>query len=168
MKTLTALIVDDEPLARAHLRRLLEAQHLSILGEAENVPEALQLTEDLRPDLLFLDIQMPGLSGMQAASALLHLAHAPLIIFVTGYSEHAVAAFEQDALDYLVKPVSPDRLTITLLRAKERLCDQPTGSRSEAGRSARRRERTPPVAAGAERLCGAAAAYRRDSLRSRP
>jgi two-component system, LytTR family, response regulator len=66
---------------------------------------------------------MPGLSGLQLASALLHLEFAPLILFVTGYSEHAVAAFEQNALDYLVKPVSPERLAQSLARARERLAD---------------------------------------------
>jgi len=133
---LTALIADDEPLARAHLRRLLEMQQVTIIGEAETATEALQLAEDLHPDLLFLDIQMPGLTGMQAASALLYLDNAPLLIFVTGYSEHAVAAFEHDALDYLLKPVAPDRLAKTLVRARERVSDraslQQTQERVEA------------------------------------
>ncbi len=120
---LTALIVDDEPLARAHLRRLLDAQQIQTVGEAENAMQALQGVEDLHPDLLFLDIRMPGLNGMQVASALLHRKDAPLLIFVTGYSEHAVSAFEHDALDYLVKPVAPDRLAKTLLRARERLAN---------------------------------------------
>ena len=121
---LTALIADDEPLARAHLRRLLEMQQVEVIGEAETATEALQLAEDLHPVLLFLDIQMPGLTGMQAASALLYLDNAPLLIFVTGYSEHAVAAFEHDALDYLLKPVAPDRLAKTLVRARERVADR--------------------------------------------
>jgi DNA-binding LytR/AlgR family response regulator len=120
---MTALIVDDEPLARAHLRRLLEAQGVQVVGEAENAARALEQAEELHPDLLLLDIQMPGLTGMQMASALLYLDPAPLLVFVTGYSEHAVAAFEHDALDYLVKPVSADRLAKTLVRARERLAD---------------------------------------------
>jgi two-component system, LytTR family, response regulator len=120
---MTALIVDDEPLARVHLRRLLEAQGVQVVGESENAARALEQAEDLRPDLLLLDIQMPGLTGMQMASALLHLDPAPLVIFVTGYSEYAVAAFEHDALDYLVKPVSAARLAKTLVRARERLAD---------------------------------------------
>ncbi|MGH9207187.1 MAG: LytR/AlgR family response regulator transcription factor, partial [Acidimicrobiales bacterium] len=120
---ITALIVDDEPLARVHLRRLLEAQGVQVVGEAENAAQALEQAEQLRPELLLLDIQMPVLTGMQLASALVHLDPAPLIIFVTGYSEHAVAAFENDALDYLVKPVSADRLAKTLVRARERLAD---------------------------------------------
>jgi DNA-binding LytR/AlgR family response regulator len=130
---MTALIVDDEPLARVHLRRLLDAQGVRVVGESENAARALEQAEDLRPDLLFLDIQMPGLSGMQMASALLHLDPAPLLIFVTGYSEHAVAAFEHDALDYLVKPVSAERLAKTLVRARERLAD------AQACREARQR-----------------------------
>jgi two-component system, LytTR family, response regulator len=121
---LTAMIVDDEPLARVHLRRLLEAQGVQVVGEADSAPMALQMAEDTRVDVLMLDIQMPGFSGMQLASALLHLDSAPLIIFVTAYAEHAVAAFEHDALDYLLKPVAPDRLAKTLLRARERLADQ--------------------------------------------
>jgi DNA-binding LytR/AlgR family response regulator len=121
---ITALVVDDEPLARAHLRRLLELQEVQVLGEAENGPLALQMAEDLQPDLLTLDIQMPGLTGMQMAAALLHLDRPPLLIFVTGYSEHAAAAFEYDALDYLVKPVAPERLAKTLVRVRERLADR--------------------------------------------
>lgn len=128
---LTALIVDDEPLARVRLRRLLEGLSVQILGEAETAAAALQLTQDLRPDLLFLDIQMPGLSGMQMAGALLHLAMPPLLIFVTGYSEYAVAAFEQEALDYLVKPVTPERLATTLARARERLADKKTRAQAQ-------------------------------------
>lgn len=121
MNILTALIVDDEPLARAHLRRLLERQEVRVVGEAESAVEALQFAEDLQPMLLFLDIQMPGLTGMQIAGALMQLENPPLLVFVTGYSEHAVAAYEQNAMDYLVKPVSPERLTKTLERARERL-----------------------------------------------
>jgi two-component system, LytTR family, response regulator len=138
---MTALIVDDEPLARVHLRRLLEAQGVQVVGESENAARALEAAEELRPDLLLLDIQMPGLTGMQMASALLHLDPAPLLIFVTGYSEHAVAAFEHDALDYLVKPVSADRLAKTLMRARERLAD------GEARRETRQRISERAVAA---------------------
>lgn len=130
---MTALIVDDEPLARTHLRRLLEAQGIQVVGESENAAGALEMAEDLRPDLLLLDIQMPGLSGMQIASALLYLDPAPVLIFVTGYSEHAVAAFEHQALDYLLKPVSAERLVKTLVRAREHL------AHIQARKEARRR-----------------------------
>lgn len=118
---LTAVIADDEPLARAHLRRLLEANHVAVKGEAGDAAEALQRAEDLRPDLLFLDIQMPGVNGLQLASALVQLDPAPLVVFATGYSEHAVQAFEQDALDYLLKPIASDRLMMTLARARARI-----------------------------------------------
>jgi two-component system LytT family response regulator len=121
---MSALIVDDEPLARSRLRRLLEAQNVEIVGEAQNGVVALQLAEDLRPDTLFLDIQMPGLTGMQMAHAIVHLDNAPIIVFVTGYSEHAVNAFDYGALDYLVKPVSVERLAVTLARVRERLSDR--------------------------------------------
>jgi DNA-binding LytR/AlgR family response regulator len=127
---MTALIVDDEPLARVHLRRLLETQGVQVVGEAENAAQALELAEDMHPELLLLDIQMPGLTGIQMASALLHVDPTPLLVFVTGYSEHAVAAFEHDALDYLLKPVSADRLAKTLVRARERLAD--VGARKAA------------------------------------
>lgn len=121
---LTALVVDDEPLARTRLRRLLEKQGVEVLGEAEDAADGLQQMEALKPDVLFLDIQMPDLTGIQAASTLLYLASAPLIVFVTGYSEYAVAAFEQNVLDYLVKPVSLERLAQTLTRAREYLANR--------------------------------------------
>lgn len=129
----TCLIVDDEPMARVHLRHLLESLGERVIGEADNAATALQMAEDLRPDLLFLDIRMPGLSGMQAADVLLHLEPAPLVVFVTGFSEHAAQAFEQDTLDYIVKPVSAERLAKTLARARARLAD--AGARAAAARS---------------------------------
>jgi two-component system response regulator AlgR len=114
----TAVVVDDEPLPRLHLRRLLEQQGVSVVGEAADAGAALERTEALRPDVVLLDIQMPGVSGLQVASALALIDPPPLIVFVTGYTEHAVAAFERAALDYLVKPVSPERLLRTLTRIR--------------------------------------------------
>ena len=132
---MTTLIVDDEPLARVHLRRVLEALGQEVIGEAADAAEALQEAENLHPDLLFLDIRMPGLSGMQMAAALQSLDAPPLLVFVTGYSEHALAAFEQNALDYIVKPVSPERLSKTLTRARERLDERATRQRNaESGK----------------------------------
>lgn len=122
-RPLTALIVDDEPLARTHLRRLLEEQGVSVLGEADNAAMAIQLGEDLGPSLFFVDIEMPGLTGLQLAEALLQSTHDSLLIFVTGYSEHATSAYDHGALDYLLKPVSPARLSKTLVRARTRLSD---------------------------------------------
>jgi DNA-binding LytR/AlgR family response regulator len=103
---------------------LLEGQEIQVVGDADDAATALQQAEDRHPDLLFLDIQMPGLTGMQMASVLLHLDPAPLIVFVTGYSEYALAAFEHGAIDYLVKPVTLERLTVTLARVRERLVDR--------------------------------------------
>ena len=124
VKTLTVLIADDEPLARSRLRRLLKPHDVQIVGEAENAAQTLRLAEDLQPDLLLLDIQMPGLTGMQIAETLLRLEPAPLLIFVTGFSEYAVAAFETDALDYLLKPVTSERLKVSLERVRTRLTDR--------------------------------------------
>lgn len=141
---MNVLIVDDEPLARIHQRRLLEAQGVVTVDEAESVAEGLQKAEDLYPDVLFLDIQMPGLSGLQMAAALQSLDNPPLIIFVTGYSEYALAAFEHSAFDYLVKPLTPERLARTLLRARARLAERlPTNQSANDARSIRQVDREP-------------------------
>jgi len=121
---LSVLIVDDEPLALAHLRRLLTGQGVREIHEAETAARALQLAEDSHPDLLMVDIQMPGLDGMQIATALTQMDSAPLVVFVTGYSDYAIEAFEHGAIDYLLKPVSSDRLAKTLVRSQERLADR--------------------------------------------
>jgi two-component system response regulator LytT len=120
---LTALVVDDEPYARVLLRGLLETQRVTVTADVGDVAEAIEQAEDTRPDLLFLDIQMPGMTGMQMADVILHLESPPLVVFVTGYSEHAIAAFERGAFDYLLKPVSPERLAATLARARSRIND---------------------------------------------
>lgn len=120
---ITALVVDDEPRARAFLTRLLEADDVVVVGEAGDGASALREAQTLQPDLMFLDIEMPELNGMELADCLVRLPKAPLIVFVTGYSEHALAAFDRDALDYLQKPVSRKRLAQTLARARSRLGD---------------------------------------------
>lgn len=122
------LIVDDEPLARAHLRLLLEentdlASLPLQLDEGENGFVALEKAEVSKPDLIFLDVQMPGMTGLQTATAFLALETPPLICFVTGYSEYAVEAFERNAIDYLLKPTDAQRLAQTLKRVQERLKD---------------------------------------------
>jgi two-component system, LytTR family, response regulator len=115
-----ALIVDDERLARKELMKLLEDHPMiEVVGEAMNADEALQMVNDLNPDLLFLDIQMPGKTGFQ----LLEMLDAvPLVVFTTAYDEFALKAFEVNALDYLLKPIQPERLseTISKLSEKER------------------------------------------------
>lgn len=110
MIPLRTLLVDDEPPARNRLRRLLAAEErIHIIGEARDGLEALELIEELAPDLLFLDIQMPELDGFQVLENL-DAAIAPRVIFVTAYDEFAVRAFEVRAVDYLMKPVAADRL----------------------------------------------------------
>jgi two-component system LytT family response regulator len=118
---LSALIVDDEAIARARLRRLLHLQGVDVIGEAATVADARTLVAGLQPDLLLVDVQMPGGSGIELGHELAARQDGPLVIFVTGYSEYAVEAFEQNALDYLLKPVSAHRLTLSLKRAQERI-----------------------------------------------
>ena len=111
-----AMIVDDEPLARRELRRLLaEFAWIDIVGEAANVGEAAPLIERLLPELLFLDIQMPGGTGFDLLERLEHL---PRVVFTTAYDKHAVRAFEVNALDYLLKPIEPERLAAAVARAQ--------------------------------------------------
>jgi two-component system response regulator LytT len=114
---LKALVVDDEAPARSELRFLLgEAGGVEVVGEAGNAVEALQLIKAIPYDVIFLDIQMPGLSGVQLAEVLSGLSRPPSIIFVTAHSEHAVKAFEVKATDYLVKPVEIERLRQAISR----------------------------------------------------
>jgi two-component system, LytTR family, response regulator len=109
-----AIIVDDEPPARRELRRLLsEYPWIEIVGECGNIEEAAAKVDVLMPELLFLDIQMPGGSGFDLLSRLEHL---PQVIFTTAHDEHAVRAFEVNALDYLLKPIDPARLAASLSR----------------------------------------------------
>jgi len=113
------LIVDDERLARAELRRLLAAHpEVEIVGEAANAEEAMQQVEALRPDLLLLDVQMPGASGFDLLQA---LDTAPDVIFTTAFDQYALQAFEVNALDYLQKPIQAQRLANALSRAALRL-----------------------------------------------
>ncbi|RJQ50981.1 MAG: DNA-binding response regulator [Actinobacteria bacterium] len=108
---LRALIVDDEGPARSELRYLLETTgDVEIVGEATNAREALELIEALDYDIVFLDIEMPGLNGLDFAETMRKRSSVPAVIFVSAYSEHAVKAFELEAVDYLVKPVTADRL----------------------------------------------------------
>ena len=103
-----ALIIDDERLARNELRRLLgEHPEIEIVGEAANAEEARRAIDDLEPDLLFVDVQMPGESGFDLLAS---LDAVPLIVFTTAYEEYALRAFEVSALDYLVKPIEPKRM----------------------------------------------------------
>jgi two-component system LytT family response regulator len=110
------MIIDDEPPARRELRRLLtDFSWVEVVGEAGNVDRATEMVETLNPELLFLDIQMPGGSGFDLLTRLEHL---PEVIFTTAYDEYAVRAFEVDALDYLLKPIDPARLAEALGRVQ--------------------------------------------------
>ena len=111
-----ALIVDDEPPARRELRRMLAGfPWIEIVGEAGNVDEAARKVEALSPGLLFLDIQMPGGSGFDLLTRLDYL---PQVIFTTAHDEHAVRAFEVNALDYVLKPIDPERFAAAVARVK--------------------------------------------------
>lgn len=114
------LITDDEPLARARMRRLIEEDtpH-QIVGEAINGKQALIMCGDLNPDVILLDIRMPDMDGLEAAYHLSILENPPAVIFTTAYSEHALAAFEREAVDYLLKPIRVDRLESALQKAKK-------------------------------------------------
>ncbi len=116
----TALIADDEPLLRDALRRQLAIvwPELEIVAEARNGREAVRLFDERHPDICFLDVHMPGLSGVDAANHIGRRAH---LVFVTAFDHYAVQAFAQGALDYLLKPVEPARLAETVSRLKERL-----------------------------------------------
>src|SRR6188474_1987623 len=103
-----AIIIDDERLARSELRKLLmDFPEIEVVAEASNAGEGVEKIENINPDLIFLDIQMPGKTGFDMLS---ELDKAPHVIFTTAYDEYAVKAFEVNALDYLLKPVEPKRL----------------------------------------------------------
>lgn len=119
-----ALIVDDEAPARAELRYLLEEfNHVQVVGEATNGEEALVLLRSLSYDVVLLDIRMPGGTGLEVAAALQELPHPPKVIFTTAYPDHAVEAFDLEAVDYLVKPFDADRLGRALERALSNSAD---------------------------------------------
>jgi DNA-binding LytR/AlgR family response regulator len=122
MQPITALIADDEPLLREHLRAQLQRlwPELRVVDEARNGHEALELFEIHQPDVVFLDIHMPGLNGIDAARAMARRAH---LVFVTAFEQYAIQAFDQGAIDYLVKPLDPARLADTVGRLQQRLAN---------------------------------------------
>lgn len=112
------LIVDDEKLARDRLRELLmEIGGHAVVGEAMNGAEAVEKTTELNPDVLLMDIRMPGMDGLEAAMHLMSLETPPSVIFTTAYDQHALDAFEVNAVDYLLKPIRKDRLDKALAKA---------------------------------------------------
>jgi len=126
------VIADDEAPAREKLERWVAGQpDMTVAGSAEDGLSAAQCIERLRPDVAFLDIQMPTLSGLQVA-AQLEPSSAPLIVFVTAFDEHAVKAFDLDAIDYLLKPYDLDRFARTVQRVRERLHAHESGATAVA------------------------------------
>ena len=114
-----AIIVDDEPLAREGMRLLLEEHpDVELVGEAGNGSDALRLVAAVHPDLLFVDVQMPAMSGLELAAQVTTQPHAPTIVFVTAYDEFAVRAFDVHALDYVLKPIDEQRFAEAIRRAR--------------------------------------------------
>jgi DNA-binding LytR/AlgR family response regulator len=121
MKPLTAIVADDEDLIRASVIRHLERlwPELALTGQAGNGIDALALIEQTAPDIAFLDIQMPGMTGLEVAQKSVGRCK---IIFITAYDQYAVQAFESEAVDYILKPVNPDRLAAAVARLKKHCC----------------------------------------------
>jgi two-component system LytT family response regulator len=122
MATIKTIIIDDERLARSELRKMLQDfSDIEVIDEAANVDEGIEKIETLHPDLIFLDIQMPGKTGFDLLE---QLEKAPHVIFTTAYDEYALKAFEVNALDYLLKPVEPKRLTDAIHKLHDELQKQ--------------------------------------------
>lgn len=122
------ILIDDEPLARQELRFLLQDySDIDIVGEAENADEAIGLIKETRPDLLFLDINMPEKTGFDLLEELDDI---PEVVFVTAYDQFAIKAFETNALDYILKPVKTDRLQKAIEKVTEALSNKPRRERS--------------------------------------
>jgi two-component system LytT family response regulator len=117
-KTWTTLIIDDEPLARQRLKRLLKEQDtIQIIGEAENGADGLLQIRALKPELIFLDIEMPVFNGFEMLS---QLTDPPKVIFTTAYDQYAVKAFEEESIDYLLKPIEAERLAKAVMKLKNK------------------------------------------------
>jgi len=122
LETIRAVVVDDEPTAREYLKLVLgRIEGVEVAGEAGEAAECLAVVADQRPDVLFLDINMPGENGMELAQDLARVSSGPQIVFVTGYDEYAVPAFEVAAADYVMKPCSQERVEQAIARVRERL-----------------------------------------------
>jgi two-component system LytT family response regulator/two-component system response regulator LytT len=126
---LKAIVVDDEQLARDELcYQLQQLGEIEVIAQAGNGLEALAAIERNEPDLVFLDVQMPGLTGFEVARRLIEDEQAPAVVFVTAYDQHAIEAFEVNAVDYLLKPVDSGRLEQAVQRARKRLTSERPGS----------------------------------------
>lgn len=117
MKEFRSVIIDDERLAREELKSVLsDFTEINIVGEAQNGDEGIEVIQNTKPDLIFLDINMPGMTGFEMLKKLENIPH---VIFITAYDEYALKAFEVNALDYILKPIDPDRLSEAVERLKE-------------------------------------------------
>lgn len=122
---ISAVVVDDELLSREELKFLLkETGEVEVIGEADSGEELLECLKNKKPDVVFLDIEMYGLSGLDVALELLKSSEPPLIVFATAYDQYAVKAFELNALDYLLKPFSAERVKITIEKIKNKLLEK--------------------------------------------
>jgi len=129
MKKIKTLIVDDEPLARERLATLLANEpDIEIVAQCRDGEEAVTSVHDHAPDLMFLDVQMPQMNGFEVIDAV-GPERMPLVIFVTAYDQHAIAAFDVNAVDYLLKPVEPNRLETTVDRVRRRIHSERPGGR---------------------------------------
>ncbi len=159
-RPLRAVIADDEPRARQFLERLLDEQSdVEVVGEAKGGAETLTMVARLKPDVVFLDIQMPDLSGLEVARHLIG-PDAPVVVFVTAYDQHAVEAFEVAALDYLLKPIRRERLA----EAVRRVAHEVRSGRGAAGQEAAVRSvlKSPEVQQGLEPLRRLPVRFRRE------
>jgi two-component system LytT family response regulator len=129
--TIRTILVDDEPLATQGLRLRLEAhEDIEVIATANNGREAIRAIKTHKPDLVFLDIQMPGFDGFSVIQGLMEV-EPPLFVFVTAYGDHALRAFEAQAVDYLMKPVEEDRLAATMERVRQRLSEKSGAQEAE-------------------------------------
>jgi two-component system LytT family response regulator/two-component system response regulator LytT len=130
MDTLRTMVVDDEQLARDELCFLLgRLDGIEVVGQAGDGVEALRVIQEVTPDLVMLDVQMPGLTGFEVARRLLHGGTESQLVFVTAYDRHAIEAFEVNAVDYLLKPVEPGRLETAIERVRRRMHSERAASR---------------------------------------
>lgn len=121
MKTFTAVLIDDEPLALKRLERLLkEHKSINIVGQASNGEEGVRVVNEKRPDVIFLDIEMPVLTGFEM---LAKLEYQPRVIFTTAYEAYAIKAFEENSVDYLLKPIEPERLEKAMMKLQQSVQD---------------------------------------------
>ena len=123
----TAIIADDEPLLRRHLAHLLGDlwPELTIIAQASDGEDAWIKIKETKPDIVFLDIRMPALDGISLCRRFIELDKIPQVVFTTAYDQHAVEAFENQAIDYLLKPIEEERLSKTIQRLKNQLAEKP-------------------------------------------